>query len=97
MNGSITVSSTYGKRQLFYRRIASEAGGRSGLPGKEHAGRGDRDLRILLVDDDAAVCEHASILLREMGLKADCAGSGCDGIRLLKRAEMKKICTISLS
>ena len=86
MNGSITVSSTYGKGSCFTVELPLKRVEGAGFPAKNTQVVGDRDLRILLVDDDAAVCEHASILLREMGLKADCAGSGCDGIRLLKKS-----------
>lgn len=43
-------------------------------------------LRVLVVDDEEDVCTHASLLLKQMGIMAQCAKSGHEAVRIVFEA-----------
>ena len=43
-----------------------------------------RDLRVLVIDDDEIACEHATMVLEEVGIRADSCISGEEALRLLE-------------
>lgn len=48
-------------------------------------------IRVLIVDDEEEVCVHASLLLKRMGIVAQCANSGDEAVRtVLEAYEMGK-------
>lgn len=75
MNGTIEVKSRQGKGSQFIIAVAFEQ-----CEEEESYGSGLAGLRVLVVDDDRVVCESASELLKELGMRADWACTGRDGI-----------------
>ena len=43
-----------------------------------------RDLNVLIIDDDAIACEHARLVLEEVGIAADVALSGDEALETIK-------------
>ena len=82
MNGSIEVESEKGRGTTFTVTIS--------LKESEHiAADGDDDIApnemsVLVIDDDPVACEHASIILGQVGVSCDTASSGEDGVEMVK-------------
>ncbi len=79
MNGDIGVTSELGLGSVFTFELPLEQGGLSA-----HTESIDTDMNVLVVDDDIVVCEQTSILLSNMGIKAQMANNGFDAIELVK-------------
>ena len=81
MNGSILVDSEKGKGSTFTVTLplrnsaAKRTGNHSVDPGK---------LRVLVIDDDPVDCEHARIVLEEIGIAADTSSSGAEALDRLR-------------
>ena len=77
LNGSINVKSKPGEGTIFTVEIPFD------LPEKivEHKTRQLDTLRVMVVDDEEEACTHASILLEQMGIVAECVGSGYEAVR----------------
>ncbi len=43
-----------------------------------------KDMRVLVVDDDAIACEHARVVLDEAGIRADTSTSGAEALHMLE-------------
>lgn len=82
MGGSIDVESRVGAGTTFYVELPfayeSQTSGarREALP----------FLRVLVVDDDPGTCEHAALLLEQMGLSVRWRLSGKEAVELVKEA-----------
>ncbi len=79
MNGDITVSSEIGCGSTFTFELPLERGNLTA-----YSETLNTDIHVLVVDDDATVCEHASILLHNMGIAAQAVDNGFDAVRLVK-------------
>ncbi len=78
MNGAIDVKSEYGVGSTFTFELPLE---RSQTSAGEDV---NPDLKVLVVDDDIAVCEHTSILLHNMGLAVQIADNGYDAVKMVQ-------------
>ena len=82
MNGSIEVESEKGRGTTFTVTIS--------LKESEHiAADGDDDIAphemsVLVIDDDPVACEHASLILGQVGVSCDTVSSGEDGVEMVK-------------
>ena len=83
MNGSIDVVSVKGKGTTFTVTIT--------LKECEHIGADDDDIdlaphemTVLVIDDDPMACEHAGIILGQVGVSCDTTTSGENGIEMVK-------------
>lgn len=87
MNGSIAVESEKGVGSTFsvmvtLRNSAREAAARSSAVSKE--------MRILVVDDEEIACEHAKLVLEEVGISADSCLSGAEALRMIEVRHAKQ-------
>ncbi len=79
MNGDIGVVSEVGQGSTFTLEIPLERGTLTALSETV-----DTDIHVLVVDDDAQVCECTSILLHNMGIAAETADNGFDAIAMVQ-------------
>ena len=81
MNGNITVESEKGVGSTFTVTVT--------LTKTDDAAGSIQDVRpqdmhILVIDDDPVACEHARLVLEEVGISADTSLSGADAIEKIK-------------
>ena len=83
MNGSIDVESVKGRGTTFTVTIT--------LRECEHIGEDEDDIdlaphemTVLVIDDDPVACDHASLILGQVGVSCDTTTSGEDGIEMVK-------------
>ena len=83
MNGTIDVESKKGKGTTFTVTVTLGKTERSNI----ETPKGELDpheLNVLVIDDDKIAREHAEIVLGEVGVKCDTAGSGKEGLEMVK-------------
>ncbi len=80
MNGDLGVESEEGKGSKFTFEIPLERGQL-----EAYSEVIDTNMKVLVVDDEIAVCEHTAILLGNMGIAADIADSGFEAVRLVRK------------
>lgn len=81
MGGSICANSQEGKGTTFIVDIPFAVT----LDSVDHP-ETLQELKALIIDDDKGTCEHASILLSQLGQKTEYALSGKEGIEKIKRS-----------
>jgi len=84
MNGDIHVDSEKGVGSVFTVTVTLGASDR-----QAQAAQGidlPENLRALVVDDDEIACEHGRIVLQSIGIEADTAASGREGLAALRDA-----------
>ena len=85
MNGEITVDSTLGKGSRFTVSVALKF--RDAEDGEPPV---LTDLPVLVVDDERDVCEYASLLLKEVGMRAFGVLSGQEAVAEIVRAHEER-------
>lgn len=76
MNGTLTVQSTLGSGTTFDVGLSFEIG-----EGEAEQRKVEFDeLKVLVVDDDKDTCEHTSLILDRMGIKAEWVLSGSEAV-----------------
>ena len=81
MNGNILVESEKGVGSTFTVNVT--------LKNSDKKGHGTDDLRpqemnVLIIDDDPVACEHAKLILEEVGIAADTALSGAEALHMIE-------------
>ena len=79
VNGHIEVESEKGKGSVFTVTVTLGESDRQSIPAEE----GEfslHDMSVLVIDDDPIALEHAEIVLGQIGIGTDTAGSGWEGI-----------------
>jgi len=82
MNGVITVKSQKNIGSEFTVTVTLRTSDR--VDQSKWQGIKAQDLNVLVIDDDTVACEHAKIVLEELGIAADIAKSGRDAIEMVK-------------
>ena len=81
MNGDIAVESEKGVGTTFTVSVTLKKTDRNaGDAGTVHP----QDLRVLVIDDDSVACEHAKLVLEEVGIVADTAMSGAEAMEMVR-------------
>ena len=81
MNGKITVDSEKGKGSVFTVTVTLKTTGKkNGLVDEEI---NPQDMRVLIIDDDPIACEHARLVLEEVGIVSESCFSGKEAYELL--------------
>ncbi|MBR1919298.1 MAG: response regulator [Spirochaetales bacterium] len=86
MNGNIEVESEKGKGTTFNVTVTLLESERSALDG---ANRGEgvpqpHEMCVLVIDDDPIACEHAQIILGQLGISCEKALTGHEGVEMVK-------------
>ena len=82
MNGNISVKSKKGEGTEFIVNVTLKASDRSDDSGDSEIR--PQDMRVLVIDDESVDCEHAKIVLDEIGISADICTSGAEAVENVK-------------
>ena len=83
MNGNIEVESEKGKGTTFTVTVTLLDSERTSGIEEDDMVHPD-DMCVLVIDDDPVACEHAQIVLGQVGIRCEKALSGLDGIEMVK-------------
>ena len=83
MNGNITVESEKGKGTTFTVTVTLSNSENANLK-TEDFNLNPKELKVLVIDDDAVACKHAHIVLEEIGIASDTCMSGTEAIELIQ-------------
>ena len=83
MHGTIEVDSEKGVGSTFTVTLTLTDSARD-LGGEELDELQGRDLCVLVIDDDPVACEHAGIVLGQVGIKSETAPSGAEGVEMVR-------------
>ena len=83
MNGHVEVQSKQGEGSTFVVTVTLKDSDRKDLEtdfGEMHP----HDLTVLVIDDDPVACEHARVVLGQVGVGCDIAMSGAEGVEMVR-------------
>ena len=83
MNGNIAVDSEKGKGTTFTVTVTLSNSENSNLK-MEDFNLNPHELKVLVIDDDEVACQHAHIILEEIGIVSDTCMSGKEAVRLIQ-------------
>jgi signal transduction histidine kinase/DNA-binding response OmpR family regulator len=83
MNGRIDVSSEKGKGSVFTVAVTLRDSERTVDPRHDALLRPD-EMSVLVIDDDQVACEHARLVLEQIGIACEIAYSGEEAIEMVK-------------
>ena len=83
MNGHIEVESEKGAGTTFQVTVTLGESDRK-ISQTEEGDLKPNEIRVLVIDDDPIALEHAQITLAQVGIRCDTAGSGLEGIEMVK-------------
>ncbi|MBO6038960.1 MAG: response regulator [Acidaminococcaceae bacterium] len=83
MNGNIEVESEKGKGTTFTVTVTMADSGRKR---EEHETEDlqPQDMRVLVIDDDPVACEHAKVVMGQVGINCEAALSGEEGVEMVR-------------
>ena len=87
MNGQIAVESEKGVGSTFTVTVTLKTTDRKGTGSVEIR---PQDMRVLIIDDDPVACEHAKLVLEEVGIVSDSCFSGKEALELLEVAHARR-------
>ena len=89
MNGNIAVESEKGVGSTFTVTVTLRATDRRFTSDSDNSIL-PHDMRVLVIDDDPVACEHARVVLEDVGIASDTCGSGREAYELLKVAKARR-------
>ena len=88
MNGTISVASEKGQGSVFTVTVPlRESMRKTYTAGTVQA----QDLHVLVIDDDPVACEHARIVLEELGISADTCLSGAEAMAMIRLKAARRV------
>ena len=81
MNGDISVESEKGVGSTFTVDVTLKDSDKKDHPMGELR---PQDIAVLVIDDDPVACEHAKLVLEEVGIAADTSLSGAEALKLIE-------------
>ena len=82
MNGNISVDSEKGVGSTFTVNVTLRSSDRT--DSEKHSDIRPQDMNVLVIDDDPVACEHAKLVLEEIGITADTAGGGEEALEMIR-------------
>ena len=89
MNGNIAVQSEKGKGTTFTVTVTLLDSGRRDGEG-ENGMLQPHEMCVLIIDDDPIACEHAQVVLGQVGISCERALSGKKGIEMVRLREARR-------
>ena len=92
MNGHIEVESEKGKGTTFTVTLTLTESDRCGGEAERNGEMGlhPHEMTVLVIDDDQIACEHARIVLGQVGISCETAGSGEKGLEMVKVRQARR-------
>ena len=87
MNGNIAVESEKGVGSTFTVTVTLRTSDRIAQDVEEIR---PQDMRVLIIDDDPVACEHARLVLEEVGIVSDSCHSGDEALAMLEVAYARR-------
>ena len=85
MNGHIEVESEKGAGTKFTVTVTlAEAAGQDEFGEEGLQGLQPHEMSVLVVDDDPVACEHARIILGQVGISCETAESGTEALKMVR-------------
>jgi CheY-like chemotaxis protein len=95
MGGSIEATSVYGEGSTFSFTLEFEKSEEVDAPASPFSGNIDAsDIRVLIVDDDADICEYFVDIAIRFNVYCDAASSGEEALKLIESGENYNICFV---
>jgi len=89
MNGNITVESEKGKGTTFTVVITLDKADIKDTEDRQEE-LYPHELTVLVIDDDEVACEHAKLVLEHVGVRCDVAGSGKEGLDMVRMCHARR-------
>ncbi len=89
MNGTIAVQSEKGKGTTFTVTVTLGESDRRN-PAAEAGDLQPHDMCVLAIDDDPIACEHARIVLGQVGISCETASSGTEALEMVKMRHARR-------
>ena len=83
MNGNIEVESEKGKGTMFTVTVTLADSGRKAEEQETEYPK-PQDMRVLVIDDDPVSCEHAKVVMGQVGINCEAAQSGEEGVEMVR-------------
>ena len=88
MNGNISVKSEKNVGSEFTVNVTLHNSDKVKVAAE--TGISAKDLKVLVVDDDPVACEHAKLILEELGIAVDTVLNGNDAIEMIKLHQARR-------
>ena len=89
MNGTIGVESEKGRGSTFTVTVTLTLADRRSVPEDDVELR-PHEMSVLVIDDDRIACEHAEVVLGQLGVSCDTALSGREAVELTKMRHTRR-------
>ena len=89
MNGHIEVQSEKGKGSTFTVYVTLGESNRH-IGEQSESDFSPSDLNVLVIDDDPIACEHAMIVLGQIGVSCETAASGAEGLAMVQTRHARR-------